>query len=86
MSEDTTERDGQFWRKLEREAYAIAAGMTDPQARRIMLYITQGTNAWPIEPTSSKMRGIELPRLVDHLPRQKCRDQRHDVGRQLPTT
>jgi hypothetical protein len=33
---------GNSRRKLEQEARAIAAGMTDPQARPIMLFIAQG--------------------------------------------
>jgi hypothetical protein len=38
---DNSERDGPFWRKLEEEARAIAAGMTDPQPRRWMLLIAE---------------------------------------------
>jgi hypothetical protein len=38
---DNTERDGQFWRKLEEEARAVAAEMTDPQPRRRMLLIAE---------------------------------------------
>ena len=38
---DNSERDGPFWRKLEEEARAIAAGMTDPQPSRKMLLIAE---------------------------------------------
>ena len=38
---DNTERDGQFWRRLEEEARAVAADMTDPQPRRRMLLIAE---------------------------------------------
>jgi hypothetical protein len=38
---DNSERDCPFWRKLEEEARAIAAGMTDPQPRRWMLLIAE---------------------------------------------
>jgi hypothetical protein len=38
---DNTERDGQFWRKREEEARAVAAEMTDPQPRRRMLLIAE---------------------------------------------
>jgi len=37
-----SERDAQFWRRLETEARTIAASMTDPEPRRIMLFIAEG--------------------------------------------
>jgi hypothetical protein len=42
MSGESAERDSEFWRKLEEEARAIAARMTDPKTRRIMLFIAEG--------------------------------------------
>jgi hypothetical protein len=37
-----SERDAEFWRRLETEARTVAAGMTDPEPRRIMLFIAEG--------------------------------------------
>jgi len=37
-----SERDAQFWRRLEMEARTVAANMTDPEPRRIMLFIAGG--------------------------------------------
>ena len=36
------ERDVPFWRRLETEARTVAARMTDPEPRRIMLFIAEG--------------------------------------------
>jgi hypothetical protein len=33
------ERDAQHWRRLEAEALSIAAGIGDPEARRVMHFI-----------------------------------------------
>ena len=41
MSADD-ERDAERWRRVEAEARTIAAAMTDPEARRIMLFIVEG--------------------------------------------
>jgi len=35
-------RDAERWRRLEAEARTIAAAMTDPEARRLMLFIVEG--------------------------------------------
>jgi hypothetical protein len=40
MSADATHAER--WRNLEAEARAIASTMTDPEPRRIMLFIAQG--------------------------------------------
>ena len=44
MSADATEpkRDAEYWRKLEAEARTVASTMTDPEPRRIMLFIAEG--------------------------------------------
>jgi hypothetical protein len=42
MSEDDSKRDDEHWRKLETEARTIASTMTDPEPRRIMLFIAEG--------------------------------------------
>lgn len=44
MSRDSNdaERDADHWRRLEAEALALAAGMTDPEPRRIMHFIAAG--------------------------------------------
>ena len=34
--------DAERWRKLETEARVIASTMTDPEPRRIMLFIAEG--------------------------------------------
>jgi hypothetical protein len=34
--------DGEHWRRLAAEAFAEAEAMTDPDARRIMLFIAEG--------------------------------------------
>jgi len=36
------ERDAKFWRKLEAEVRTIAAGMSDPEFKRRMLFIAEG--------------------------------------------
>jgi hypothetical protein len=36
------ERDAEHWRRLEAEARTVAATMTDPKPRRIMLFIADG--------------------------------------------
>jgi plasmid stability protein len=41
MSEDDPKRDAEHWRKLEAETRTIARTMTDPEARRIMLFIAE---------------------------------------------
>jgi len=41
MSADD-ERDADRWRRLEAEARTIASKMTDPEPRRIMLFIAEG--------------------------------------------
>jgi hypothetical protein len=40
MSADAT--DAERWRKLETEARVIASTMTDPEPKRIMLFIAEG--------------------------------------------
>ena len=42
MSEDDPKRDAEHWRKLEAEARTIARAMTDPEPRRVMLFIAEG--------------------------------------------
>ena len=44
MSADATEpkRDAEYWRQLEAEARSLASKMTDPEPRRIMLFIAEG--------------------------------------------
>ena len=44
MSGDSNnpERDAEHWRRLEVEALTLAAGMTDPEPRRIMHFIAAG--------------------------------------------
>jgi hypothetical protein len=36
------ERDAEHWRRLEAEALTLAAGMADPEPRRIMHFIAAG--------------------------------------------
>jgi hypothetical protein len=36
------ERDTKHWRGLEAEALTLAAGMSDPEARRVMHFIAAG--------------------------------------------
>jgi hypothetical protein len=40
MTEDGDGAEG--WRKLAAETYAVAAEMTDPDAKRVMLFIAEG--------------------------------------------
>jgi plasmid stability protein len=44
MSADASdaERNAEHWRKLEAEARTIARTKTDPEPRRIMLFIAEG--------------------------------------------
>ncbi len=44
MPRDTieAERDTEHWRGLEAEALTLAAGMTDPEARRVLHFIAAG--------------------------------------------
>ena len=46
MSEDETEAErsavARRWRELEQEALDVARSMTDPEARRYMLFISEG--------------------------------------------
>jgi hypothetical protein len=42
MSGEAAERGSEFWRKLEEEARAIAAQMTDPEPKRMMQFIAEG--------------------------------------------
>jgi hypothetical protein len=44
MSADATDtnRDAEYWRRLETGARTIASTMTDPEPRRIMLFIAEG--------------------------------------------
>jgi hypothetical protein len=36
------ERDAAYWRRLEADVRTIAATMTDPEPRRIMVFIAEG--------------------------------------------
>jgi hypothetical protein len=44
MPADPTEaeRDAEHWRRLEAEARLIALTMTDPERKRVMLFIAEG--------------------------------------------
>ena len=42
MSKDDPKRDAEHWRELEAEACTIARTMTDPEPKRIMLFIAEG--------------------------------------------
>ena len=44
MSADSNDaaEDAARWRKLEREARTLAGAMTDPEPKRIMLFIAEG--------------------------------------------
>ena len=44
MSADSNdaEEDAARWRKLEMEARTLASAMTDPEPKRIMLFIAEG--------------------------------------------
>jgi plasmid stability protein len=41
MSAETA-RDAEHWRRLEAQARTIAAGMTDAEPKRMMLFIAEG--------------------------------------------
>jgi hypothetical protein len=41
LNPDSTERDPEFWRKLEEEAQAIAGGMKEPEHGRRMLFVAE---------------------------------------------
>ena len=40
--ESETKRDAEYWRQLEAEARTAASTMTDPENKRIMLFIAEG--------------------------------------------
>ena len=58
MSADATHAER--WRNLEAEARAIASTMTDPEPRRVMLFIAEGYNLLPIAPSYATVRKNDL--------------------------